>query len=387
MIFTTERHLLLRAAAAVCLGLVLLVGGPSGQAHVVYGTKTLRGLTAEADLVLRARIVSADDRLPLEASLASARRPFVEAEVIEVLKGKLEQERVRFVQHGHGVARFDPGDETLLFLIDIARSRELDALGQAGAYAWVSLQEQQDEYPLEPDTRKRLLAVIRAYVAVEEQGSRDARLTALRTATRDLLTSGDARLAASALRDLVASPGLPLVAAEDLPALRAVIDDPSVSMGVRVGLLAELDGRGLLDGPPIWLRLLSDETAPRDRITAIRAAGGVANESVRTRLIALVSDTKADVAAAAVAALGTPGNVEAIAPLSQALAQASAPVRMAAIRGLGRIGTAEADRALEKAANSHSDSETRRRAQAEMRKRGSKASGDGAEVVRAWEPE
>jgi HEAT repeat protein len=49
---------------------------------------------------------------------------------------------------------------------------------------------------------------------------------------------------------------------------------------------------------------------------------------------------------------------------------------MAAIRGLGRVATPEAMRALESAAASHPDSETRRRARAELQKRGAKTAVD-----------
>jgi HEAT repeat protein len=90
---------------------------------------------------------------------------------------------------------------------------------------------------------------------------------------------------------------------------------------------------------------------------------------VRARLIALVGDADVQVAAAAAAALGTPGNRDAVASLSEALTFESEKVRMAAIRGLGRIGTTEAERSLETAASSHPDPATRRRARAEIGKR------------------
>jgi len=349
---------------------VLLLCAFGARAHVVYGTKTLHGLIAEADLVLRARIVAVEEDLAALGGAPGASRPTVEAEVLEVLKGGLDAPRVRFAQHGHGVVQFEPGGETLLFLIGIARSRELDALGQAGSHAWVSLQEHEDEYPLDAPTRDRLLAVAQAYVVADTAASSEARQAALRRATLGLLTSGDPRLAASAVRDLVLAPGASLVGPEDGPALLAVLDDPKISMGVRVALLVELERRGIVEGPPLWLRLLSAEAPPRDRAIAIRAAAGSASGPVRARLIALVADPDVEVAAAAAAALGTRGSRDAVAPLTGALARESESVRMSAIRGLGRIATPEAERALETAASSHPDPETRRRARAEVRKLG-----------------
>jgi HEAT repeat protein len=147
-------------------------------------------------------------------------------------------------------------------------------------------------------------------------------------------------------------------------------------MGVRVGLLAELERRKLVDGPPRWLRLLSAEAPTPDRVTAIRAAGAFASEPVRARLIGLLSDPDARVAAAAASALGSPGNAAVVKPLTTALSHESSTVRMAAIRGLGRVATPEAMRALESAAASHPDPETRRRARAELQKRGTKTAVD-----------
>jgi len=357
--------------------LALLACAVAAGAHVV-GTKTLQGLVAEADLVLRARIVAPSEGEGGSRAEPTGGRAPVEAEVLEVLKGALAEPRVRFVQHGHGVAPFAPGEETLLFLLDIARSRELDALGRAGEYAWVSLQEHDDSYPLAPATRDVALAAVRDYASAPNAPTPAARLAALRRATVGLLASRDARLAASALRDLVLAPSLPLVAASDLAVLGPVLDDPDASMGVRVGLLAELERRGLVDGPPRWLRLLSAEAPTPDRVTAIRGAAASRDPRVRSRLAGLLSDPDARVAAAAASALGVQGDPAAVEPLARALSHASSTVRVAAIRGLGGIASPEAARALERAAREHPDPATRRRAAAEL-----KQGGAGAEAARA----
>jgi hypothetical protein len=335
----------------------------------VYGAKTLHGLVAEADLVLHVR-VSAVDVMVGESTVSGARaRPGVEAEVIEVLKGGFSSPRVSFAQHGHGVVRFEPGRETLLFLIEIGRSRELGALGAAGLFDWVSIQEESDEYPLEGAARERTLSAARGYVAADAAATPTVRESMLRRTTRDLLTSGDPQLAASALRDLVLAPEAKLLTAEDLPVLLPLLGDPGTSMGVRASLLGELERRRLLDGADPWLRLLSAGAPTRDRVTAIRAAAASSGAApVRARLLALVSDPDEEVAAAAAAAVGRPGDTAAVAPLASALAGGSARVRMAAIRGLGRIAAPAALRVLEAAAASHPDAATRRRAAAELRR-------------------
>jgi len=357
-------------------GLAVLLCALAAHAHVVAGTKTLRGLVAEADLVLRARIIASSEGLESAPEQPGQARPWVEARVLEVLKGELEAPRVRFAQHGHGVAGFTPGEETLLFLVDIARSRELAALGRAGTFAWVSLQEHDEEYPLTPASRERLLGVTRAYAAAESATSPAQRSAQLREATLSLLVSGDSRLAASAIRDLVEDPALALIGAEDLPQLLPVLDDPNASMGVRVALLLELERRGLVEAPPRWIRLLSSDAPTRDRVTAIRAAGATGEPVVRVQLVELLSDPDERVAGAAATALGAPDNAAAAAPLGAALAHASPTVRNAAIRGLGRIAGPEARKVLQEAADGHPDAATRRRAGAELRKRSATAKHD-----------
>lgn len=339
----------------------------TAQAHV-YSTKTLQGLVGEADLVLRARIVAAD-RGPIRSTQpAGIDRPAVEATVLGVMKGTLEGSLVRFVQHGHGVVDFEPGDETLLFLIGIERSRELAELARAGAFTWVSLQEHGDEYPLVPATRDRLLSAVRSYVEAGAATTPEAQVSAMRRATLELLESRDAKLAASALRNLAAARGLPLVRAADVPSLLVIQRDPQVSMGVRVGLLTELEVRGLVDGTSHWLALLSSQVPPPDRITAIRAAGVSAGPTLRPRLIALLGDPDERVVAAAAVALGAPDNAAAVAALAATLSShESARVQLAVIRGLGRIGSTGAREALERAAKSHPEPATQRRALAELR--------------------
>jgi hypothetical protein len=346
-----------------------LLCAAAASSHIVYGAKTLRQLVGEADLVLRARIVASGERVGLSTEKGSASRPVVEARVLEVVKGAFDTPSVRFAQHGHGVATFVPGEESLLFLLDIERSRELRALGDADVIGWVSLQEHEEGYPLRPATRETLLRAVRAY-AVAGSAEPDARLAALRTATLGLLTSSDPDFAASAIRDLVLAPDLALVAKQDLPVLQSLLADPGVSMGVRAALLTELERRKLIDGERFWLHWLSDATPPPDRVRALRASGATADPGVRKRVLALLGDSDAEIASAAAAAIGGAPAAAAVEPLAEALARPEEKVRYASIRALGRIATPPALQALREAAESHPDPATRRRARAELRKQG-----------------
>ena len=351
------------------LCLVAMLCTPSAWGHIVYGTQTLLGLVAEADLVVRARVVQISSVASFSSESGAIERPTVEAEVVEFLKGSLEDSRFHFVQHGHGVATFEPGREHLLFLVDISRSRELDVLGAGGAQRWVSLQEHDEAYPLDEPGREALLAAARAYVDAAAAANFEARSDAVHAGTLGLLTSGDSRLAASALSDLVGAPNVPLVTPADRPALEALLDDPATPISVCVALLTELERRGLVDGQVRWTTWLADDAPTADLVVAIRAAGHDGRPEVRARMLALLSSERVEVASASAAALGRPGDASVVGPLARALGHPSSRVRHAAVRGLGRIGTPAAIHALEQAGESHSDPATRRLARAEARKR------------------
>jgi len=344
-------------------GLAIALCAAIASAHIVYGTKTLAGFVAEADLVVRARILTRDEPISISTDDGSMQRPGVEAEVIEVLKGSLSSDFVRFAQHGHGVASFQPGQEVLLFLLRIERKRELAELARTGAVDWVSLQEHGDSYPLRPATRASLLGAVWYYVAAADRP--EAGEESRRRATLLLLGSKDADLAASAIRELaVAAPGT-LMAPADLPVLLGIVEDPQSSMGVRCALLAELERSRLVLGTPYWIELLATPDT-KDRITAIRAAGARAQPVLQAPIAVLLHDPNADVAAAAALALHHAGDES---RLAFALTHDVGKVRIAAIRSLGRIDTPTAERTLQAAANEHADPETRRRARSELDKR------------------
>lgn len=350
-----------RSLLLPALILSLLAYAPPARSHIVYGTKTLSQLVAEADVVARARVVDADAMLLLEN--AGKRRPLVAAELLEVMKGPAEPGPVRFAQHGHGVADFEDGEEVLLFLKHTARHRELSSLAGSEGVPWVSLQEHEAKFLLTPESRDAILIATRGYLQVASAAP-DERTAALRNATFAQLSSPDPRLASSAVRDIALAETPPLVTETDLPALEPVLASPSTPIGVRVALLAELERRELLEGPPRWVALLRG-TQGRELRSVIAAAGTHPSPPVHAVLLEILAGDDADAAAAAALSLGWPGNEPAVPPLRGALASRDSRLRMASIRGLGRIATPSARRVLEEAAASHPDAGTRRRARAE----------------------
>ena len=320
---------------------------------------------AESDLVVRARAIGLDTSVALDGQ-EETQRSILRVKVLEVVKGpRVVDKELRFAQHGHGVAGYLPGEEALFFLRHLSKSRELRTLGSTGELEWYSTQEHDDDYVLLPEGRRATLEAARTYAAIEKMPAAK-RPRALRRVTLKLLASRDLRLETSALRDLALASNAPLVIEEDIPALVEVIHDPQTSVGVRVGLLAELERRRLLEGDPHWVRLLRTTTGT-DRLAAILAAGRHPSPAVNAELAKTLTGPDRAASSAAAVALGSPGNTAAVDPLSKAVLSEDTRVAMAAIRGLGAIGTAEARVALASAAASHPDASVRRRAQAELR--------------------
>lgn len=334
------------------------------SAHLVPSSKGLRALTDEADVVVRARIA---ERLDAGPSPRAAGRPYVEAYVLEVLKGDPGEPPLRFLQHGHGVAPFEAGREHLVFLVRTERSRELDALGPK-SHPFVSLQEHDDAYPLEAPTRVALLAAARAYAAADAAETGDERDQHLRTATLALLESRDPGLSGPTIRDWMAAPTTTPITTDERPRLVAIVDDPKTPMSVRLALLRALEARGLLDGTTRWTALLDPGSSDAALVATIRASAIDPRPAIRQRLIALVGSDREDVAAAAAIAVGWPGDERGLDALGTALASRSTRVRNGAVRALGRIGSPRALALLDEAGQTHSDPATRRLAAAEARK-------------------
>jgi HEAT repeat protein len=319
-------------------------------------------LTVGSDLVARARIENPAGTLA--PSESSAGRPVITAHLLEVFKGPAALGPVRFAQHGHGVAPFEAGEEVLLFLLEIETSRELAALAGTSDLRYVSLQEHDEKYLLTSESRSGFSAVIRAYLALDSLPSSEARSGALADLTIQLLRSPRERIAASALRDVISMGGA-LLTERNLPVVEPLIDDRDIAIGIRLGVLAELERLELVAGPSRWARLLRTAEA-QELLAVVRAAGSHPSPEVTAELVRLVRAGEPETVEAAAISLGVPGNREAVEPLSRLLEGPQPALRMAAIRGLGGIATPEAKRVLEATARSHRDAATRRRARAEV---------------------
>ena len=340
----------------------MLCAAPA-SGHIVYAGPTLHQLVASAEVVARARIAGADEAWVIPLAL---RRPVIEAELVEVWKGGLPAGRLRFAQHGHGVATFEAGHEVVVFLSPASRSRELELLASAGVLDWVSLQEHDDEWTLVPGSADAVASAVQGYATLERVEDPKKRVAGLHQLTLELLESSDPRLATSALQDLVRAGDALVLTRDDLPTLSPLLEDPRRPIGLRAGVLAELARRGLVQGDAPWARLV-DSARAADLPAAVRAAGAHPGPAVTARLAQILEGDALDAAESAAVALGMPGNDAAVAPLSRALASGEARLRMAAIRGLGRIGTPDARAALAAAASGNDDPDARRRAVAELR--------------------
>jgi hypothetical protein len=349
--------------AAIALFATWLGLASTAAGHMVRAQPTLLALMGSSQRVVYAEVVDPREVVRLESG---EQRTVVRVTLTEVIKGDgLPGQEIRFAAHGHGVAEYEAGDAALIFLVPLARNRELSSLQQAGVQ-WLSLQEHDSRYVLDDASREPVLAACRRYAGALRETDPAKRTLALRQITLDLLTSGDRRLATSAIRDLVPSTGTSLVLPEDVPRLlKEVIDSPKQPISVRVGLLVALEHAGLLDGRPVWVRLLRT-TAEPDLLQVVRAAGRHPSPEVNAILAQMLTGDAA-VAEAAALALGNPQHADAVPALAKALERPEARVRMASIRALGRIGTPAARNALEAAAESHADSAIRRRAAAEVR--------------------
>lgn len=351
------RALALGALAALPMGWALSAWG-----HVEVGVKSLQQHVAEADLVVVARIV--DGARPFVLPDGRQRRPLVEASVLETLKGEASFARIRFAQHGHGVAAYQAGQQAVLFLRRIDRSRELRALAVPGGPSHYSAQEHDAAFLVEPPSGEVLVEAVRAYARAEAPDTPALeRRSWVRRATLSLLTSGDVRLGASALASLVVTPARDLLEPGDRASLEAVVDDARLSVGYRAGLLAELERRGLVEGDARWRKLVESVPA-EDLPRAVRAVSQHPGPAVEALLVDLMKHPEVPVAAEATRALGRAGRADLVPRMVEALAHADPRVRNAAIRGLRGIGGPEARRVLLDSAAEHADARTRRRARA-----------------------
>lgn len=363
---------LLARLAPLAIAVALFAAAPSSSsAHIIPGSATLSQLTQRADVVAVATIK--DPRAIVEGGDPSGRRPFVVAAIVEVIRGDVAKGEVRFVPHDHGAEGYAAGEEALIFLQPIEKSRDLAGASLAGAVPWAGIDPVGDRFTLRPGSREALIGAARAYAEVADAPKGEAQRRALGQATLRSLQSSEAKVAASALRDLVVAGSQPLVTTEDVPALRALIDDASRPLSLRVGLVTELERRRLLEDRELaerWVKLLR-EVKPAEVATVARAAGARAHADVTAELVRLLAVP--DAPAAAAAALGVPGNEAAVAPLARAVwattsttRRAEATLQWAALQSLGRIASPAARAELTRAAREHPDTETRRAAQTEL---------------------
>jgi hypothetical protein len=206
--------------------------------------------------------------------------------------------------------------------------------------------------------RPALIGAVRNYASVDAIADPDARSDALRTLTLEVLKSGEPVLVNSALQDFRPGGDAAALTLADLPSMVPLLESPRVPIGTRIALVAELERRGLIFGPARWVRLMRTSQGS-DLVAVIHAVGEHPSAGVDAYLIPLLTHPDLAVATAAASAVGVPGNIDAVRPLTISLGRNDYALRLAALHSLGRIGTQGARQALELAAARHPDSEVR----------------------------
>lgn len=333
--------------------LLALSLAPAARAHTTPGSVTLSERVLVADVVVLATVepVRGPDTAPGD-------RPLAQATIVERFRGEVPAGPLRFELHSHAGEGYPEGEKVVLFL------RRRDAKEKARSISeYVSVDDVSDRVSLgrpgsERPSAAQVLAAVRSYSEALAAGAEMERAALRKRATLSLLGSKDARLQASALRDLAqGSVGL---GAEDAGPLLSIADDLQVAMSARVLLLDELARRGLADPAPRYLRWL-DQASTADMAPLVRAMGRRDDPALRRALVARLGDADDERAALAARALGEPFH-GAAAPALGALAAADGRPKAAraAIESLGRMGTSGAQRALEELLNTAPDPERRR---------------------------
>jgi hypothetical protein len=324
------------------------------------GPASLRQLTHDADAVVRARITVAASTI--EAGGRSY--PTVGADVLATLKGAAAPGPIVFANVGAGAATFVDGEEVLLFLRHLERVAELAATALQARLRYVAIPNAGETIVVTDAVRTVLSDAVRRYAATDNIPDPENRSEALRQLTLELLKSGDPVLITSIMRDFAPGGDASALTLADLPAMVPLIESSRVPIGTRIALVAELERRGLIFGPARWVRLLRTSHGP-DLLAVIRAVGEHPSAGVNAHLIALLTQADLAVATAAALALGAPGNVDAVRPLTASLRRDDPPLRTAVLRSLARIGTQGARQALELIAARHPDVALRSRAEVE----------------------
>lgn len=347
------------AALAVALALAAALAGiPDSAAAQGTPAASLRQLTRDADAVVRARVTAA------VATIEAGGRvyPVVHAEVLATLKGSVAPGEIVFANVGSGTATFVDGEEIVLFLQHLERIPELAATPLQARLRYVASPNAGEVIVLSDAVRPAITDAVRRYAALEAIQDPEARGDVLRKLSLDLMKSGEPLLITSVMRDLAPGGDAAALTLADLPAMVPLIESSRVPIGTRIALVAELERRGLIFGPARWVRLLRTSQGP-DLLAVISAVGEHPSAGVNAYLIPLLDRSDLAIATAAATALGVPGNIEAVRPLTASLRRSDHPLGLAVLRSLARIGTQSARQALELVAARHPDAELRQRAE------------------------
>jgi hypothetical protein len=349
-----------RFAALLFIVAVGVAGPGTGVLRAqVTGPASLRQLTRDADAVVEARIAGTS---AIEAG--GHTWPLVHAEVTAAVKGVVAPGAIVFANVGPGAPAYARGDDVLVFLRHLERVPELAATPLQSRLRYVAVPNAGEKLALERALRPVLTDAVRRYVVIETIPDPEARAEALRRHTLALLASNQPIVVASVMRDFAPGGDAAALTVADLPALVPLIESSRTPIGTRIAIVAELERRGLVFGPARWVRLLRTSRGA-DLLAVINAVREHPSAGANAHLVQLLDARDLAVATAAAAALGVPGNVQAVRALATCLGRDDAQLQAAALASLRRIGTQSARQALELVAAKHPDPVVRGQAEIE----------------------
>lgn len=350
--------------------LVFSVLWPSGvaRAHIGVQPLSLNRLLAKADLVVVGRVVSTD-RIYRRPDLAF-QQPYIEIKVLEEIKGRSIHRRIDFFGHGHGIARYRPGEEALFFFAEIARHPSWKGSPLAERFIYFSDQEVRDKFVLTAENRGAWIGAAKRYLEVQSMPPSAEVGARLRAITLDLIGSGEKKLALQALHDVLAVPNVYAVFSEDeIDRLKRLAETSAVHLRIRILLCQQL---GAAPGFPVYDKVMSlygEAAEVVDKVAAIRALSRCRDARLVGFLKGLLGDADPSIRRAAIDGLGRPGLGEAVRLLADLLADPDPPLHAALTGALGRIGTEEAFAALRRLSRRHPNKTVRQYARAELRRK------------------
>jgi HEAT repeat protein len=337
------------------------------DAHLGGSAMSLRRLVQEADLVVIAR-VEATDKV-YENPDEQLKQGYIEIQVLDELKGESVHRRIDFFGHGHGVARYEPGDVALFFLWEMVGSDQWRTSPLMDRFIYFSKQEVQHKFVLDGLRQKVWADACRRYTKIMDLESAEVRGRTMRDLTIELVGSGDAQLAMLAMYDLLAVPNVyEAFSKEEIGRIVGLVESKQVELRMRIVLVHKLSSDPSFNGVDRLMKLYEEAEASVDRVAAVRAMARSGDGRLVELLGSLLADPDKTVRRSAIDGLGMIGGPVAVGLLEKELSLPVPSLHAALCRSLAQIGTTEAIAALGTNSKEHPNKTVRRYADAQLRR-------------------